>query len=97
MTKTIPMIANLSVHTSKYGLMNGGSTYEIEEADVSSLEARGYLTRAEGGAKAADAPANKAATPPQNKAEPAPRKKRVTDEGPVLTTGSITTADKGAE
>lgn len=92
------MTAADTLHSSKYGLMSAGKTYEIDESDASAFEARGYLTRS-GGTKMDEAPLNKAAPAPANKAEPAPakRKRPVTDEGPILTTGSVTTPDKGAE
>jgi hypothetical protein len=103
MTK-INMIARVSSYSSKYGLLNAGSTYEIDETDAAPFEARGYLQR--GGAKTDEPPLNKAAPVPANKAEPAPaRRKKAApppDEAGVSITEVIasdpgaTTPDKGA-
>ena len=87
------MTAADTLHSSKYGLMSAGQTYEIDESDADAFEARGYLTRS------GDAPLNKAAPAPANKAEAAPakRKRPVTDEGPIVAGDpGATTPDKGA-
>lgn len=92
----VDMIAQVSTYSSKYGMIEGGKNYSIDEADAGAFEARGYLKR--GGAKMDEAPANKSLVPPANKLPPAPKKKRpVTDEGPITPSPDVTTADKGAE
>lgn len=87
------MTAADTLHSSKYGRMEAGSTYEIDESDADAFQKRGYLTRS------AEAPLNKAESAPPNKAEPAPakRKRAVTDEGPIASSAAETTPDKGAE
>jgi imidazolonepropionase-like amidohydrolase len=99
----VKMTAGDTLHSSKYGRMEAGQTYEIDESDADAFAARGYLTRSAG------APLNKAESAPENKAETAPAKRKraapadeagvsITDvtRSPGEPSSAETTPDKGA-
>ena len=72
MANKVKMTAIDTSYSTKYGLLERGQTYEIDEADVSELETTDMVR----GEKMVEKPLNKSAAAPLNKAETVPQERR---------------------